>query len=352
METEALKPYNQSKLRFPYFSHMKNSACRKIDWDPPAFKKPKSKSKSAFEEHRRSLPKADLTMNYKSLDEFDFDQCLSDSYSNPWANMEENDHEVPLYDDLPVDLRELLSSPEPTNHTVEINKANMRDIGKRQFIAYGTNINGYVASLDLFIEITLYSFNFRSIWSTDADVAHDNLFNSALDNAEPSDTTLDAKFSSISINGSGLGDPASFNVPWPTYSPSAQNKANDILECKDQDTYNNSFIQDFYSLPCDWYGGSEENVNHEDSLNMHQELLKQVSLSLEKLNHIKEESSFVEVVPGSLVKVSLMSILYFLLSNHVLYLRLEAIIHLQNLIISLASIMSQAYYSIKKRRTC
>lgn len=63
-----------------------------------------------------------------------FDQCVSEI----WAN-EEN--EMQLYEDLPVDIQELLDSPNPKSNNVEMmNIANMKNDGKSCFIPYGPNI--------------------------------------------------------------------------------------------------------------------------------------------------------------------------------------------------------------------
>lgn len=64
-----------------------------------------------------------------------YDQCISPA----WAN--EDDNEMNMYEDLPVDIQELLDSPDPKNNTVEMmNLANMKNNGKSCFIPYGANI--------------------------------------------------------------------------------------------------------------------------------------------------------------------------------------------------------------------
>lgn len=68
-----------------------------------------------------------------------YDQCVSDL----WANGDDN--EMNLYEDLPVDIHDLLDSPHPKNNTVEMmNLANMKNESKSCFIPYGANIIKYV----------------------------------------------------------------------------------------------------------------------------------------------------------------------------------------------------------------
>lgn len=87
-----------------------------------------------------------------SIDNVDmYDQSVSDT----WAN---DDNEMNLYEDLPVDIQELLDSPHPKNSTVEMmNLANMKNEGKSCFIPYGANIIKYVLFRFLFLFLTLHS---------------------------------------------------------------------------------------------------------------------------------------------------------------------------------------------------
>lgn len=65
---------------------------------------------------------------------------MRDQYvSDVWVADEET--EMNMYEDLPVDLQELLDSPNPKNKTVEImNVANVKNNTKSCFIPYGANI--------------------------------------------------------------------------------------------------------------------------------------------------------------------------------------------------------------------
>lgn len=63
------------------------------------------------------------------------DQCVSDVWTN-------DENKYNLYEDLPVDIQDLLDSPKPVNKIAETRHfANMKSEGKKScFIPYGANI--------------------------------------------------------------------------------------------------------------------------------------------------------------------------------------------------------------------
>lgn len=63
------------------------------------------------------------------------DQCVPDVWSR-------DEQEINLYEDLPVDIQDLLDSPKPNNNTAETRHlSNMNNEGmKSSFIPYGANI--------------------------------------------------------------------------------------------------------------------------------------------------------------------------------------------------------------------
>lgn len=122
----------QTKQRFSFLSRNKNfcTTPRKSEtfthWGLNMLSNTNSKNQEA--------------MNSKiSIDTVDmFDQCVSDMWKN------DDDNEMNMYEDLPVDIQELLDSPNPKNKTVEMmNLANMKNEGKSCFIPYGANIIRY-----------------------------------------------------------------------------------------------------------------------------------------------------------------------------------------------------------------
>lgn len=121
----------QSKQRFSILSRSKNinTTPRKSesfpDWTVNMFTNSK---KQETLDPKNSIENVDM-----------YDQCVSDI----WANNDDN--EIKFYEDLPVDIQELLDSPHPKNNTVEMmNLANMKNEGKSCFIPYGANIIKYV----------------------------------------------------------------------------------------------------------------------------------------------------------------------------------------------------------------
>lgn len=63
------------------------------------------------------------------------DQCVTDIWTN-------DEQEISLYEDLPVDIQDLLDSPKPNNNTTETRHLSiMNNEGmKSSFIPYGANI--------------------------------------------------------------------------------------------------------------------------------------------------------------------------------------------------------------------
>ncbi|KAJ8920458.1 hypothetical protein NQ315_005326 [Exocentrus adspersus] len=188
------------------------------------------------------------------------DQCVE---ADVWTN---DDDDTKLYENLPVDIHELLESPPPQDDTVEMmNMANMKDNGKRDFIPYGTNITS-------------------SIWSNDREINYDNQFNASVEGAD-SETMLDFKFSSIAIDN---------NKPdfgWPSTTSVAENVTNTFFE-NNQEKRREAFLEGFHSLPHSWKSAEEDLFEDEHVLN-------RLAISLMKLNHNKEKSCFTEVIPRS-----------------------------------------------------
>lgn len=205
------------------------------------------------------------------------DQCI-----NIGKDIWSNEDEMNMYDDLPVDIKDLLDSPTPHDDTVEMmNIANMRDTGKRRFIPYGTNIMG------------------NSIWSTDQDVAFDNNFNSSIDDSSSTNTNdlaLDFKFISIDNPTINFDD-------WPPADSSAENETNTLFETKNR-CRRSLFLDEFRSLPGEWRSPStneeDKDVDEEEECFENEKLMNRMAMSLLKLNHDKEKSGFVEVSSGAI----------------------------------------------------
>lgn len=248
---EMIRARNQSKPRFNYLNRNKNVISRRSaermdninNWELCALG---SNNKKGGSQNMRDV-------------EDTLDQCV-EANRDIWTN---DDDEMKMYEDLPVDIQELLDSPCPQDDTVEMmNMANMRDDGKRNFIPYGTNITS-------------------SIWSNDKDFAYDNKFNASVEGAD-SESMLDFKFSSITI------DNGKRNTPWPSLTPAVENATNSFFE--NSQGKRSLFLEGFCSLPDDWKSTKEECFENEH-------LLNQLAVSLMKLNHNKEKSCFTEIIP-------------------------------------------------------
>ncbi|XP_018327290.1 uncharacterized protein LOC108738385 isoform X2 [Agrilus planipennis] len=181
-----------------------------------------------------------------------------------WDNCRENE----MYEDLPVDIIELLDSPSPHDYTVEMmNLANIKEVGNKSFIHSGTNITS-------------------SIWSVDA--GEDKLRDDFRENN--SETVLGFKFSSLTMDCN-----ASRNI-WSNVS-----EENKMLDTDRNNTYselffgNNRESSEVKNHP--WHISttamkkwSEGEYNTDRHTNI---LIK----SLIKINHNRECSSFIEVCP-------------------------------------------------------
>lgn len=178
-----------------------------------------------------------------------------DDANSDW-NMSEDAN---LYDDLPVDIKELLDDS-PTSHDVTVemmNLANMRDTGRRGFIPCGTNITS-------------------SIWTNEAAMGEDNaLFDNNYNSAiVGSDSVLDLQFSSITINN---------KADW----------SSDFTFVRDNEC--NSFFENskrnVWDLPSSGRWSDDSGCFEDDHA------LNHFTLSLVKLNHSKEVSAFAEIIP-------------------------------------------------------
>ncbi|XP_019880633.2 uncharacterized protein LOC109608596 isoform X3 [Aethina tumida] len=208
------------------------------------------------------------------------DQCLSEHEMPPHHH---HDEEMNMYDDLPVNIRELLDSPTPPDHFERVDSVEMMNLANLQQDRKG---NG---SKPNFISCNIIS----SIWSQDETQRMDDESTMNLENCFNS--VLDRDFGCISI-ATPQQKPA-----WPA---SIQNEANSLFEAmrgmKD-DLVDASFMDGFHSLPSVW---SSPN-GHKDSSFVQPEcfenehLLNRVAVSLMEINHNKEKSSFAEVIPGA-----------------------------------------------------
>ncbi|XP_050508438.1 uncharacterized protein LOC114341448 isoform X1 [Diabrotica virgifera virgifera] len=261
---DTMKARNQTKQRLNCLARNKNNLRNNATfngWDLSFY--PANNKK--FANIKRKEDQSDM--------EESFDQCVEIN-SNIW----DNEDEVNMYEDLPVDIIDLLDSPRPSDDTVEMmNIANMRDTGKRRFIPYGTSI-------------------MSSIWSTDQDVTFDNNFNSTIDAsqnvANNTEFTLDFKFSAISIDNPSVN--SSFD-DWPPANSMVENETNALFETN-KDFRHKYFSNDFHSLPGNWSVGEGRKVDEEKEIYETEKLL---AFSLMKLNHNKEKSGFQEVTPRS-----------------------------------------------------
>ncbi|KRT84087.1 hypothetical protein AMK59_657 [Oryctes borbonicus] len=266
VELDNMKSRSVGKQRYNYFSRNKKEFgyCRNVN---------------------KSMDKTENANNWDQLYLFNNNaknKCSNTSWSQPkdiinfvndknkettenlgsWKTLDDS---LNMYDDLPVDIRELLNSPNPQeDDTVEMmNLANMRDTGNKTFIQCGTNI-------------------ISSIWSNDAAMddanrIYENSFNTALDE-NSSESFLDLKFSSISIDSKNK---------WPTCDIIAENETNSYFE-----NFNKSLLDSSFSS---WNIGSNEKFQKwSDAENEVQ--TNDIMRSLSILNHSKE-SSFTEVIP-------------------------------------------------------
>ncbi|XP_074039030.1 uncharacterized protein isoform X2 [Leptinotarsa decemlineata] len=248
-ENYEIKARNQKKERLNCFGRNKGTSSRNItaftNWDMANFNR------------RVGAPKT------KSFP--DMDQCLEDN-QDIW----ENQSEVNMYNDLEGTLKGLLDSPTPTDENVMMaNLASMMDSGKRIYVPYSTDIN-------------------KSIWAADFNVARDNNINRA---ADPSKSTLDLEFSSISIDY-----PPKPLPDWlPANVPTNSNKMFDNNVC------GMLFGEDYQSLPNNWQKPQLDKKEFSREINRPQndKMYSRYDLSLMKINHDREMSAFARVPPRS-----------------------------------------------------
>lgn len=133
----------QTKQRFSFLSRSKN-----VNNTP---RKSETFSDWGFKLLNNNSAKKHEPMDSKGPINMYADQCVS---SDVWTNDEDN--AVNMYEDLPVDIQELLDSPNPKRNPVELmNLANMKNDTKSCFIPYGANIIRYVFKSFLFFLIQL-----------------------------------------------------------------------------------------------------------------------------------------------------------------------------------------------------
>ncbi|KAB0800769.1 hypothetical protein PPYR_06508 [Photinus pyralis] len=273
VESDSMKSCNSAKQRLGYFSRSRNdlgytrSMAKSVersesmtDWDLFLFKN-NTKNK----------------LGHKS-DKYIVEEKLAlvenNGISKKPTKLEENrnlwhdEDSMNICDDLPVDILELLESPSPMEM---MNLANMRNVSNQNFIQCGTNITS-------------------SIWTFDADTTmFDNTYNSVLDK-DHSETVLGMKFKSLTVGNNSI------ESIW-SNSDVAENETNMFVEqCK----RSSANCMDFSSNNL-WntVSGMEKFEKWSEAEYFDEHYLQNVSRSLIKLNHSREESSFMEVVPKS-----------------------------------------------------
>ncbi|KAK4882746.1 hypothetical protein RN001_006065 [Aquatica leii] len=290
VDNDSLKK-NNSKQRLGYFSKSRNELGY-------------SRSMAKSMERSESMTDWDLflftnntknKLGNKSSDKFgniteEKVTTLQNEVTKEQPKIEDNRHlwndeeSMNICDDLPVDILELLDSPSPRDYTIEMmNLANMRNAGNKNFIQCGTNIT-------------------TSIWSFDAEIDNstmfENTFNSSRDQPE---TILGIKFKSLTVGNNNL------ESIWSNPSDIEDTDTNFFFENYKKSSFlnstnSNSFYSDFQtSNP--WISaasGIEKFQKWSDAEYFdNDDYLQNVTKSLMKLNHNREESSFMEVIPKS-----------------------------------------------------
>lgn len=282
LENDSMKLRNSAKQRLSYFSRSRNdlgysrNMAKSVersesmnDWDLFLFKN-NTKNKLGNKSDK-----------YGNIVEEKATSLLNNNTPKKETKLEENrnlwhdEDSMNICDDLPVDILELLESPSPMEM---INLANMSDVSNKNFIQCGTNITS-------------------SIWTFDADTTmFDNTYNSVLDK-DHSETMLGMKFKSLTVGNKNI------ESIW-SNSDIAENESNMFVEqCKKSslmDTANVSSYHTDFSRHNLWdtVSGMEKFEKWSEAEYFDNEhYLQNVSRSLMKLNHSREESSFMEVVP-------------------------------------------------------
>ena len=255
----------RNKKDFGYCRNVAKSADKAADghdWSGFSFNSnnPKNRRPSAGWRHAKNL----LT----EIESNELNSLVEDKVriKDAWKN---TDDTSTMYNDLPVDIQELLDSPSPRNNSVELmNFANTHFTGSKKFLQCGTNI-------------------LSSIWSSDdTNTVYDNSFNTAKDSVENTEMLLNLKFSSISI------DP---NNKWP---------ASDIIAQNEQNAFYERFSNTFFGEHSLIYNNNSWNVTPAEKFQKWSEgencdkeaSTDDMSRSLLLLNH-SNKSLFTEVIP-------------------------------------------------------
>lgn len=279
---QMMKPKSASKQRYTCFSKNKRELgyCRNVaksmersesmtDWDLYMFKSINVKTTpptNNWPKLKGPLTEKDITPRVLSNLKETMTSQIDSTDEERWNENEDN---VNMYEDLPVDIRQLLNSPVKNMYdNVDImNMANMRDNGKKTYLSCGFNLGA------------------NSIWSNETAIEEDddmlttkldNNFNTVDDSNKEfaeDEQILDLSFGSITI------DTAKPNYSWSNADTNDENDKNLFYE-NNINFDNNAWLQ---ITTRRWSDG-------EDDL----ELLER---SLTKINHSKENSSFVEVLP-------------------------------------------------------
>ncbi|CAH2004226.1 unnamed protein product [Acanthoscelides obtectus] len=191
-----------------------------------------------------------------------------------------NEEDVNMYEDLPVNIRLLLDSPEPPQDNVNsadrqdkiveiMNMKNTRDSMKRGFLPYGMNV-------------------LSSIWSIDRSTTLDDVPNSELD-ADDHETAINIQFSTIPIaNNWSNGD----NDNRRRQGNACEGVENEINKLFEREGERPGLLG---------YRWSDEQFQVQPvqfgAIGDEEKLSRQITASLTKINHNKEESCFREIAP-------------------------------------------------------
>lgn len=294
IDTDTMKSRSSGKQRLGYFSRSRNdlgysrSMAKSVersesmtDWDLFMFtNNTKNKLSNNNSDNFGNIAEEKISSS-QNLNVAEKSMKTDENNRNIW-----NDEEsMTICDDLPVDILELLESPSPQDYTVEMmNLANMRDAGNKNFIHCGTNITSSIWSINAVIDDT---------------AMFDNTYNAALD-ADQSETLLGMKFKSLSVGNKSI------ESIW-SNSDVAENETNMLFESYSKSNMQNSLDQNYFenngfSSNNIWStstGGMEklEKWSEAECFDPNEQLIRNMAKSFIKLNHNREESSFIEVIP-------------------------------------------------------
>lgn len=277
IDTDQMKSKSSiNKQRYTCFSKNKRELgyCRNVaksmersesmtEWDLYMFKNNiKGPSSNNWPKLKGPLTEKDITPRVLS----NLSETIISSQGSSEDIWTDNEDNVNMYEDLPVDIRQLLNSPVKSYDNVEMmNMANMRDTGKKTFLSCGFNIGNSIWSNENVVDDMLTAF--------------DNDFNTANEtNKELPEEILDLPFGSITIDN--------VKSNWSNADATNDNEKNLFYENLIDTSFANNINFDNAWLKITaqrWSDGEGE--------------LELLERSLAKINHNRETSSFVEVLP-------------------------------------------------------